>query len=165
MDLRELEAYVRSGGTHPYHAIRSFVLPRMRRMVADAVRAAAPQLRKGSAGRRCFQLLSVDFCLDEELRPWLLGFAENPSLDAPTLQAEASIRSMLAEMVRLAVDPLFPGGGHLEGGIPADSDQLVVPTGPTAVLANTRRLQRRAELAGAEQGNVTAVTGSDSTQG
>ena len=85
---------------------------------------------EGNAGRRCFQLFGADFVLDEDLKvcmcdggpfhcrpvlhlpshpqPWLLGFCDIPlAHNIPTPSHRKLVSSMLADVVKLVVDPLF----------------------------------------------------------
>jgi hypothetical protein len=155
----ELQAYLNATtapDTFPPDVLDTIILPRMKRIVVDAVRgafsapmppdgglgtaSAAPALggggsaggapssaaaasssaagsasapsqnpRAGFRGRRCFELLSADFVLDEDLRPWFLGFGENPTLTLPeTPRFHATADRMAAEAVTIALDPLLP---------------------------------------------------------
>ena len=96
-----------AGARFPADVLQSIVLPACKRMVVDAVAgawgASQPPLaafaaagggggassgsgsahpRVGHRNRRSFELLGADFQLDEDLRPWLLSFSENPALGA-----------------------------------------------------------------------------------
>lgn len=84
-------------------------------LVNVASASAGGHPRAGFKGRRCFELMACDFLLDEDLRPWLLGFSDNPdmtTLRAAPPQGHPSVASLYdslcEEVVRLAVDPLLP---------------------------------------------------------
>ena len=55
-----------------------------------------------------FEIFGYDFMIDEDMKVYLIEVNTNPCLDlcAPLLQR--LIPSMLEQMVRIAVDPLFP---------------------------------------------------------
>jgi len=92
----------------PKNAMYTHVLPALRALCVDVAKAALPDLRKGTGGRRCFELFAVDVLVDEDLRLWLLDVAENPTLDTATDRHEALVSTVMTQTLCLAVDPLFP---------------------------------------------------------
>lgn len=126
--LIERIAAQRGGADHG--AVLGATMPRVRRILADAVRGAAPALRAGCRGRRCFEIYGADFAIDEDLRPWLVGISECPSLDGPTHEHEGNIRSMMAQALALAMDPIFPAAMARARGDAADGRVWIAPPGP-----------------------------------
>jgi hypothetical protein len=157
LPLRTLIAAVDSAGAFARGAVLKALLPRMRRIVADAVRGAAPWLRKGCSGRRCFEILGADFVVDDDLRPWLVGMSECPSMDGPTHEQEENVRLMMQQAVAIAIDPLCPAAvvtprGDDDSGLRWEAPPGP-PTGPDAVANNVSRTQR----AGAEGGEESST--------
>lgn len=126
----------------PPGVVAKIIVPRMKRVVIDAVRGAtaapmplqaalgfdegpasdpklptlsseardslrAINLRAGHRGRRCFELYGADFVLDEDLRPWLMGFKENPRLFGYDEAVDLRVGEVVDQVPRLVVDPLY----------------------------------------------------------
>lgn len=127
----ELQTYLDTNypvGTFPPKVLDTIILPRMKRIIVDAVRGAfasplpnvpvmdtgstnstSSNPRAGFRGRRCFEFLSCDFLLDEDIRPWFLGFNENPELNLHlTSRHTVTYERMMQEIVTTVIDPLFP---------------------------------------------------------
>jgi hypothetical protein len=179
--LSDLQRYIdnTAPGVYPPSAIATVVVPRMKRILVDAVRGAfAASLslhdafgpagsgsavandgcqhpRAGHRGRRCFELFGVDFLLDEDLRPWLMGFVENPAVDVSGIHgglggisteaaqstAATVLGAMLDEVPTIVVDPLFPAATpqDVEAAWTRDS---APPTGAVAAAAALPRSPR-----------------------
>jgi len=134
--LPALSEHLDATGEYGEGAMLRAVLPRVRRIVADAVRGGSPRLRRGCRGRRCFEILGADFVLDEDLRPWLVGMSECPSLDGPTHEQDDNVRAMLTQALAIAVDPLCPASMALPRGDADDGlDWEPAPGPPTGVDA------------------------------
>ena len=206
MSVPELQSYLDKHapeGAFPPAVLTSLVLPRIRRIIADAVSgalaASLPPLagfadtghavgagaataasaagaassfssssgvsanpRAGHRMRRCFELLGADFLLDEDLRPWLLGFEPNPTLlgahasasnnNASTVSPHGpeharQVHRMAEQAIRLIIDPIFPPPQQLleavhsqplpshnhHGGSSISSSLSHLPTGSAAL--------------------------------
>lgn len=108
MYLADMKKHLQQDTTIPPDSLESVLLPRVRKILADSVRGCMMRLREGVKGRRCFEIFSADFVIDEDLRPWLIDISENPCLDTPTDTHEALVDGMIRQAVSLAIDPLFP---------------------------------------------------------
>ncbi len=55
-----------------------------------------------------FELLGLDFLIDEEFKPWLIEVNTNPCLETPCTLLNRIIPQLLENTFRLAIDPHFP---------------------------------------------------------
>jgi hypothetical protein len=140
MRLDELQRHIdeHKGDAFPPQALHRMVLPVMKKAIQEAIRGApeyygpirlaaasrrSPERKDerefvvtGATGintRRWFEVLGADFVLDEDLRPWFLGFAENILSPTHSPEHEAMLEEMCGTVLRLAVDPLFPATPQL----------------------------------------------------
>eukprot|EP01138_Halocafeteria_seosinensis_P000640 gb/GECG01000655.1/.p1 GENE.gb/GECG01000655.1/~~gb/GECG01000655.1/.p1 ORF type:complete len:1121 (+),score=146.60 gb/GECG01000655.1/:1-3363(+) len=114
--LEDLRKHLEQDTEFSPESLERVLLPRVRKILADTVRGCMAHLRQGIKGRRCFEILSADFAVDEDLRPWLLDISENPCLDTPTETHEALVEGMMQQAISLTVDPLYPPQRHYKPG-------------------------------------------------
>ena len=83
------------------------IIPRMREMATEAVRATYSILDTRKRIHN-FELLGLDFMIDEEFKPWLIEVNTNPCLELCCSHLKRIVPSMLENVFRLCLDPLFP---------------------------------------------------------
>jgi tubulin polyglutamylase TTLL1 len=54
-----------------------------------------------------FELFGLDFIVDSEFKPWLIEFNTNPCLELSSPVLDRILPTMLENMFRIAVDPIF----------------------------------------------------------
>mmetsp|Transcript_37710 Transcript_37710/g.33742 ORF Transcript_37710/g.33742 Transcript_37710/m.33742 type:complete len:132 (+) Transcript_37710:1648-2043(+) len=55
-----------------------------------------------------FELFGLDFMIDNEFKPWLIEVNTNPSLDTQSPLLSKIIPTMIENLFRVVVDPIFP---------------------------------------------------------
>lgn len=55
-----------------------------------------------------FELFGLDFIVDNEFKPWLLEVNTNPCLELSSPLLQTLLPSLIENVFRLAVDPLYP---------------------------------------------------------
>ena len=58
--------------------------------------------------RNNFELLGLDFMIDEEFKPWLIEVNTNPCLEMCCPLLHKIIPSLIENTCKLCIDPLFP---------------------------------------------------------
>ena len=83
------------------------MIPQMKHYAAEAVRSTYFVL---DSNRRMnnFELLGLDFMIDEEFRPWLIEINTNPCLELCCPLLQRIIPSVVENTFKLCIDPLFP---------------------------------------------------------
>lgn len=83
------------------------ILPRMKRICTDAIRASYFLL---DPERRCynFEIFGMDFMIDEDFRPWLIEINTNPCLELCCPLLSKVIPAMVENALKIGLDPLFP---------------------------------------------------------
>lgn len=56
----------------------------------------------------CFELFGLDFMLDDKLNPYLIEANSNPCIEVDGSVLGKVIPSLLENVVRVAIDPIFP---------------------------------------------------------
>lgn len=83
------------------------ILPRMKRICTDAIRASYFLL---DPERRChnFEIFGMDFMIDEDFKPWLIEINTNPCLELCCPLLSKIIPAMVENAFKIGLDPLFP---------------------------------------------------------
>lgn len=82
------------------------ILPKLKQIASKAI-ASAAHLFNNESKEYSFELLGYDFMLDEEYRPWLIEVNTNPCLETGCPLLELLIPTMLNNMLKIAIDPVF----------------------------------------------------------
>lgn len=70
---------------------------------------AATRRKLNSNNRKyTFELFGYDFIVDNDFNLWLIEVNTNPCIEESSELLKRLLRWMLEDMVKLAVDPLFP---------------------------------------------------------
>jgi hypothetical protein len=83
------------------------ILPRMKHFGTEAVRATYAVLDPARR-RNNFELLGLDFMIDEDFQPWLIEVNTNPCLELCCPHLQRIIPAVVENVFRLCLDPLFP---------------------------------------------------------
>lgn len=75
----------------------------IRQSLAATRRKLNPNFRKYT-----FELFGYDFIVDNDFNLWLIEVNTNPCIEESSELLKVLLRWMLEDMVKLAIDPLFP---------------------------------------------------------
>jgi tubulin polyglutamylase TTLL1 len=107
LSYAELQKYL--DATYPsrkFSMAESF-LPKMKHFATEAVKATYalldPARRKNN-----FELLGLDFMMDEDFEPWLIEVNTNPCLELSCPLLRRIIPAVIENTFKLCIDPLFP---------------------------------------------------------
>lgn len=134
MFFAEFDSWLRSLDGAP--TLDGTIMPQLRSLVAHAMRAAAPALRRGKGARHtAFQLFGFDFMVDADLRAHLIEVNSSPAAASQLLPA------LTEDLIAAAIDPLFPPptAADASGSATADRDErrgaapTATPLSPAAV--------------------------------
>jgi tubulin--tyrosine ligase len=78
----------------------------MKDIMIDCYLAAKTHLNPNKR-KNCFELLGLDFLLDEDFRLWLLEVNNNPHLGMPSKFMEDLIGRMINDMLKITLDPMY----------------------------------------------------------
>merc|ERR1712176_1126206 len=111
------------------NALDTVILPQIEKQVVYSLLAVREQMEViETSNYRAFNLLGYDFMLDDELNVYLIEVNASPTTD-PKL-----IPGLVVEVVRTAIDPVFPP--HADVKSPPLQDDL---TGTFKLLWNSKR--------------------------
>ena len=79
----------------------------MKHFAAEAVRATYFLLDEKRKMNN-FELLGLDFMIDENFRPWLIEINTNPCLELCCPLLQRIVPSVIENTFKLCIDPLFP---------------------------------------------------------
>ena len=79
----------------------------MKEIGTEAVRATYSILDQSRRNNN-FELLGLDFMIDEDYVPWLIEVNTNPCLEMSCSLLDKLIPQMVDNMFEICVDPLFP---------------------------------------------------------
>lgn len=79
----------------------------MKEIGTEAVRATYSILDQSRRNNN-FELLGLDFMIDEDYVPWLIEVNTNPCLEMSCSLLDKLIPQMVDNMFKICVDPLFP---------------------------------------------------------
>ena len=65
------------------------------------------RMMKQNNRKNVFELFGFDFLLDEDFRIWLIEINTNPFLGTPNQYMQGLLPTMMEELVKLVVDPVF----------------------------------------------------------
>jgi hypothetical protein len=88
------------------------VFRRMKLIATDIVRSVEHLLSPNNR-QCCFELFGLDFMIDSKFRPLLIEANSNPCLEVSGSVLGRLIPSLVENVLRLAVDPLFPPPDNL----------------------------------------------------
>ena len=81
------------------------ILPAIREMVLLSIKSA--NNFEDSRKEHTFELLGYDFMIDEEMKPWLIEINTNPCLQTGCELLNDIIPTMIENVVKIAIDPIF----------------------------------------------------------
>jgi hypothetical protein len=87
----------------------------MKAIVIDLLLASSKKLDPPRRGCN-FELIGLDFLLDENLKVYLTGVNTNPSLKSDNPVLGKIIPSVIEQCLWLGVDPLLPPQNHFPAG-------------------------------------------------
>jgi tubulin monoglycylase TTLL3/8 len=101
-----LDKYL-EGSFHKKADFYNKILPKMKHYGSEAVRATYWSL-DNARRRHNFELLGLDFMIDEDFHPWLIEVNTNPCLELCCPHLQRIIPSLIENLFKVCVDPLFP---------------------------------------------------------
>lgn len=57
--------------------------------------------------KNCFELFGFDFLIDEDFRVWLIEVNSNPYLGVPNNYIKTILPTMIDDMLRIVIDPVY----------------------------------------------------------
>lgn len=106
MSLSEFQLYLDAHHGRDCLSIHSGLLPQMKALMADTLRAAGNKINPRSI-QHCFEVFGFDFMVDENFRVWLIEVNTNPSLDPCCSLLLSMIPKMLDEALSLSLGKIF----------------------------------------------------------
>jgi hypothetical protein len=86
----------------------SGLVAQMKDTAKDVARASYCLIDRERSKSHGFELFGLDYIVGTDFRPWLLEINTNPCLELSSPLLQSLIPSLLENVFRLAVDPLFP---------------------------------------------------------
>ena len=83
------------------------ILPQLQEIPAESLRAAYALLDPNRKEMN-FELLGLDFMLDEDLKPWLIEVNTNPCLEISCSLLEKLIPNLIDNVFKICIDPIYP---------------------------------------------------------
>lgn len=87
---------------------RLHIWSRIQVHIRDSILAVRDKLDLKNKGRRCMELFGYDFMVDSDFRVWLIEVNTNPYLGVQNAWHGGLLNRMVEDMVRIAIDPVFP---------------------------------------------------------
>jgi len=106
MSLDEFQKYLDEHHPKDGYLVREQLMPQIRGLMADAVRAASSRLNPRNIDH-CFEVYGFDFMVDANFRVWLIECNANPCLDLCSAYLSHLIPTMLDQALRLSLDRVF----------------------------------------------------------
>ena len=97
----DVQAFLDWNGDAPPNCVRAVIFSRMKQIALDVCLSHREWLTGAQPDN--WELLELDFVVDEDMRPWFMGVAQEANLDCPTQAHELLVRRMLQDMVRVGV--------------------------------------------------------------
>mmetsp|Transcript_48384 Transcript_48384/g.134493 ORF Transcript_48384/g.134493 Transcript_48384/m.134493 type:complete len:513 (-) Transcript_48384:8-1546(-) len=110
MSLEEFQRYLDEHHAKDGVSVRQRLVPQIRGLMADAVRAVAGRINPRGL-RGCFEVFGFDFMVDAGFRVWMIECNANPCLDLCSAYLSHVIPTMLDHALTLSVDRLCTGPG------------------------------------------------------
>ena len=80
---------------------------RMKDLVIDTFLSVRKLMNPNKRGNS-FELLGYDFMIDEDFRVWLIEVNSNPYIGIPNDYIAKLLPTMIDDMMKLVIDPVFP---------------------------------------------------------
>lgn len=107
----ELQRYLDSVYPNKHYSFAEQIMPKMREIGRDAIRSAYLKLSPSNLEHN-FEILGLDFMIDEQFRPWLIEINTNPCLELSCPLLGRIIPVMVEQSLRLSLDIVFPPPCH-----------------------------------------------------
>lgn len=131
----EFEEYLISTG-YDSNILRSKIVPRMRDISTVLIKATCSKIDPHRR-QQTFELIGLDFMIDEHFNCYLLEANNSPSLVKSDHQGlNTLLENLIEETFQLAVDPLFPPPAKYEGNL------AFSPRGYSLVFSDNRLHER-----------------------
>ncbi|CAE7768329.1 TTL [Symbiodinium sp. CCMP2592] len=137
MSLSEFQSYLDAHHGRDCLSIHSGLLPQMKALMADTLRAVGPKINPRGI-QHCFEVFGFDFMVDEHFRVWLIEVNTNPSLDPCCSLLLSMIPKMLDEALSLSLDKIFgdaKAAGHTAWESIYNSEERVEEAGSGGTLS------------------------------
>lgn len=108
LSYNQFQRYLDSRHPGCGYDLEAQVVPKMKQVAADSLRAAVHLVTGGKPASRVFEVFGLDFMIDREFQPWLIEVNTNPCIETSCLVLERVIPRMLDDALKLSVDLLFP---------------------------------------------------------
>ena len=83
------------------------IYPQMKKLVSDTIKATYIQIDPHRR-HHSFELFGYDFMVDENQKVWLIEVNTNPCLELSSSYLSRLIPTLIENVVKIAIDPLFP---------------------------------------------------------
>ena len=83
------------------------MIPKLRSLAKDVI-SSSFSIMDPNQYIYTFELYGLDFMIDENYKPWLIEVNNNPCLETSCLLLNRIIPSVVENVLRIAVDPMFP---------------------------------------------------------
>ena len=83
------------------------IVPKMKKIATESIKCVYNKIDPNKR-HHSFEVFGYDFMIDEDLKVWLLEVNTNPCLELSSPYLSRLIPAMIENVLKIAIDPLFP---------------------------------------------------------